>query len=156
MGVSGCGKSTIGERLAGVIIGAFIDADDLHPAANIAKMASGVPLTDEDRWPWLDRVANALAETNGPVVVACSALRRAYRDRLRAGAGRPLVLVHLDGSRELLAERMGARADHFMPSALLGSQLATLEPLEADEGGIVLDVRLPVAELVARAAAAVA
>ena len=148
MGVSAAGKSTIGAALADALGVAFVDADDLHSDANRAKMASGTPLTDEDRWPWLDAVGARFrdAEATG-LVMACSALRRVYRDRIRAVAP-DVVFVHLHGSRELLAERAAARTDHFMPAALLDSQLATLEPLGDDEPGLVADVALPVTDLV--------
>lgn len=145
MGVAGCGKSTIGQRLADAMNGAFVDADNLHPAANKAKMASGRPLTDDDRWPWLNAVGGVFrdAEAEAPTIVACSALRRAYRDLLRASARRPLIFVHLSGSKELHAERLGARTGHFMPPALLISQLATLEPLEPDEAGVTVNIADP-------------
>lgn len=145
MGVSAAGKSSVGvdlARLAGV---RFIDADDLHPPGNVAKMASGTPLEDDDRWPWLDEVAAALAEAEG-AVVACSALKRSYRDRLRAAAP-GAVFVHLTGSTALLAERAGGRGGHFMPPALLRSQLDTLESLGLDETGIEIDVDAPVAQI---------
>lgn len=132
MGVSGCGKTSVGQALAARLGIGFVDADDLHPPANVAKMRAGVPLTDADRAPWLDRVA-AVLHDRAPVVVACSALRRAYRDRLRAGAGGPVTFVHLSGDRALIAARMAARHGHYMPPALLDSQLATLEPPTADE-----------------------
>lgn len=149
MGVSGSGKTTVGERLAAALGRRFADADDLHPQANVDKMARGIPLTDADREPWLDAVAAELA--TGPVVMACSALRRAYRDRLRAGDP-GLRLVYLHGGRDLLAERMGHR-DHFMPVALLDSQLATLEEPGPDEAALSYDVVRPVEEIVADAAA---
>lgn len=147
MGASGSGKTTVGSALAAALGLRFVDADDLHPAANVEKMAAGIPLTDDDRWPWLDAVGAVLAD--GPVVVACSALRRAYRDRLRAAAP-GLRIVYLHGSRALLAERMGHR-DHFMPVELLDSQLATLEEPDPDERAVVLDVAHPVEQLVADA-----
>ena len=148
MGVSGCGKSTIGSALAEKLGIAFVDADSLHPPANIEKMAAGIPLTDDDRWPWLDEVGlRLLAGENAGVVIACSALRRAYRDWIRQTA-RGTVFIHLDGGRDVLADRMGARPGHFMPLSLLDSQIATLEPLEADEAGLVLDIDAPVAQLV--------
>lgn len=155
MGVSGCGKSTVALALAAALDGVFIDADDLHPAANVAKMSAGVALTDEDRMPWLRRVAEAMAAQSADgrlAVVACSALRRKYRDALRE-AGADVFFVHLDGSPELLAARMSARAEHFMPPALLTSQLATLEPLESDEHGAVVSIDAPVELIVGEALA---
>jgi carbohydrate kinase (thermoresistant glucokinase family) len=140
MGVSGAGKSAVGERLARALHARFVEGDDLHPPANRAKMASGTPLSDEDRWPWLDLVGEALREA--PVVAACSALRRAYRDRLRSHAP-GLVAVHLVASEEVLAERMTRRRGHFMPPALLRSQLATLEPLGPDERGFAVEAASP-------------
>ncbi|MDT0167201.1 gluconokinase [Actinotalea sp. AC32] len=151
MGVSGCGKSTVGAMLAGRLGVPFVDADALHPPANIARMAAGTPLTDEDRAPWLRAVGEALAAPPDGAVVACSALRRTYRDLLREAAP-DAVVVHLDGTRERLAERLTARLDHFMPAALLDSQLATLEPLEDDEAGVVLDIEQPPVHLVSEAA----
>jgi gluconokinase len=140
MGVSGSGKSTVGRLLADRLGAAFVDADDLHPEANVAKMTAGIPLTDEDRRPWLRRVAEAANAEDGPVVIACSALRRAYRDLLTSEADAPLAFVHLNGSPELLAGRLAARTGHFMPPALLDSQLRTLEPLAADEPGFTVDL----------------
>ena len=133
MGVSGVGKTTIGEELARRRGTSFIDADDLHNAANIAKMSAGIPLVDADRWPWLDLVGAALLADPG-VVVACSALRRSYRDRLRATAPETLF-VHLAAAPERVAAQAEAREGHFMPPALLRSQIATLEALDADELG---------------------
>lgn len=136
MGVSGAGKSTVGAALADRLGAPFVDADDLHPPANIEKMRAGTPLVDADRMPWLDLVGVALAEAPAPgVVVACSALRRAYRDRLRAVAPE-VVFVALEGDPELLAERMGARPGHFMPATLLASQLALYESPAADERAV--------------------
>lgn len=140
MGVSAAGKSTVGIALATALGVSFEDADPLHSEANRAKMNAGTPLTDDDRWSWLDAVGGRFAahEHDG-LVLACSALRRVYRDRIRAVA--PEVLfVHLHGSRELLGSRADARTGHFMPPALLDSQLATLEELEPDEEGIVVVV----------------
>lgn len=142
MGVAGCGKSTVAEELKSRLGWELAEGDDFHPAANIAKMSSGTPLTDEDRWPWLDLIAAWTAEQDEAgrsTIVTCSALRRVYRDRLRQAPGRTLF-VHLVGSPELLEERLASRSGHFMPAALLPSQLATLEPLGADEQGVVLDV----------------
>lgn len=152
MGVSGSGKSTVGAALAARLGVEFEDGDDLHPAANIAKMSAGTPLTDEDRWPWLDAVGDWLAARPAGVI-ACSALRRAYRDRIRAHAPAAYV-VHLAGAQETIAARQAARRGHFMPPSLLASQFATLEPLAADEAGVTLDVALSVDALVDRAARA--
>lgn len=152
MGVSAAGKSSVGIALAALLAVPFVDADDLHPPANVAKMAAGVPLDDDDRQPWLDEVGGVLSGAASGIVVACSALRRSYRDRLRLRAPRT-VFVHLHGSDELLAARSSARSGHFMPSTLLASQLATLEPLGADEAGVVLDIAKPVDALAAEAAA---
>jgi gluconokinase len=145
MGVSGAGKTTVGSALANALNMDFIDADDLHPAENKGKMGAGIPLTDDDRWPWLDAVGRAASRR--PSVVACSALRRRYRDYL--GALVPSALfIHLDATRDNIARRMAYRAHEFMPDSLLESQLATLEPLEADEPGFRVDAAVPVAELV--------
>lgn len=144
MGVSGAGKSSIAALLASRLRGVYLDADDFHSPEARAKMAAGIPLSDDDRAPWLERVAQAMVEVarTGPrPVVACSALRRAYRDALRATAGPELTFVLLEGDAALLASRIEARSDHFMPAALLASQLATLEPLEADERGFHIGVR---------------
>ncbi|WP_454043387.1 gluconokinase [Cellulosimicrobium sp. Marseille-Q8652] len=149
MGVAGCGKSTVGSLLAARLGLRFVDADDLHPPANVTKMTAGTPLTDDDRLPWLDRVADVMragADAGTPVVVACSALRRPYRDALRRGGD--LAFVHLHGDRDLLAGRIAARADHFMPSTLLDSQLAALEPVADDETGLVVDVAQAPARIV--------
>jgi gluconokinase len=147
MGVSGSGKSTVGVALAARLAVPFADADDLHPAANIAKMSAGQPLTDEDRWPWLDIVGGWLAEHPGGGVMSCSALRRSYRDRLRDWC--PGVrFVHLDGAAELIAARQAARAGHFMPPSLQASQQRALESLEPDEDGVRVDVRATVEALV--------
>jgi gluconokinase len=155
MGVSGSGKSTVGRLLAERLGADFVDADDLHSAESRAKMAAGIPLTDDDRWPWLQRVGAVLARETGagrPAVVACSALRAAYRDLLREAAGGPVRFVHLHGSRELLERRLGEREGHFMPSSLLDSQLETLELLTAHEAGSVVDVALAVHDAVEAAA----
>ena len=154
MGVSGCGKSSVGEEIARLTSAQFVDGDDLHPEANKAKMGAGIPLDDNDRWPWLDRVGEVLAGPEG-TIVACSALKRVYRDRIRAAAP-GTVFVHLDGSRELLLERISARVNHFMPASLLDSQLAILEPLGSDENGVTLPITASVKSLAMAAVAAVA
>jgi len=144
MGVSGSGKSTVGRLVADELDAVFLDADDFHTPANKERMAAGLALGDEDRWPWLRAVGEAIRERTAAgqtVVVACSALRRVYRDRLRESAG-DLFFVHLDGTPDLLAERIGARTGHFMPATLLDSQLEVLEPLEPDETGVVVDIAL--------------
>lgn len=148
MGVAGCGKSTIGAAL-GVRIGApYRDGDDLHPPENIEKMSRGEPLTDDDRWPWLEAVGRVLATAEGDMIIGCSALKRAYRDLIRREAGGPVLFVHLSGSRELIASRMASRSGHFMPTALLDSQFAALEPPADDEGALTVDLNKPVAEIV--------
>lgn len=139
MGVSSCGKSTVGELIALKLGLPFKDGDTLHSEENIAKMSSGVPLTDEDRYPWLHRIGEWLEEQDTGGVIACSALKRDYRDRIRAAAP-GTVFLHLHGSHDLMAKRMAARPGHFMPTSLLDSQFATLEPLDADEAGQVFDV----------------
>ena len=148
-GVSSSGKTTVAQALARRIGARFLDADDFHPQANVAKMASGVPLEDADRWPWLERLNQVLQEAaaqDAAVVLACSALKRSYRSRLMEGvAGAQLVL--LTGSRELLAGRAAARTHRYMPPSLLDSQLATLEPLEPGSGWEI-DVTPPVTEIV--------
>ena len=138
MGVSGTGKTVLGAQVAQALDRRFVDADDLHSAANKAKMASGVPLNDADRRPWLDAVAVEAARTPAPVI-ACSALKRTYRDLLRASAP-DLVFVHLDGSREVIADHLARRDHEFMSPDLLDSQLATLEPLAAEEAHATVDV----------------
>jgi gluconokinase len=150
MGVSGSGKSTIGQALATALGLDFIDGDDLHPRANKEKMAAGHPLDDEDRAPWLEiiaqRIGAELAEGN-PVVVACSALKRRYRTQLVSYAP-STVFIHLSGQRDIIAERQAHRTHEYMPNSLLDSQFATLEPLEADERSIVVDLAQTPADMV--------
>ena len=151
IGVCGCGKSTLGTSLAKHLRKPFLDADDFHPASNKDKMTRGIPLDDVDRWPWLDALAHALAvkgKRAGMAVAACSALRRSYRERLVLMAGEPILFVMLEGSRELIAERLSLRTGHFMPAAMLDSQLATLEPPCCDEQAITLDIAQPIAAMV--------
>lgn len=139
MGVAGSGKTTVGALLAERLEVDFADADEFHPAANVAKMSAGTPLTDDDRRPWLEAIAGWLAErVDSGGVVSCSALRRAYRDVLRGGAP-DVWFLHLDGTPELMTERVADRTDHFMPAELVASQFATLEPLEPDERAVVVD-----------------
>ncbi|MFV0429972.1 MAG: gluconokinase [Arachnia sp.] len=157
MGVSGCGKSTVARRLGQELGWVFAEGDGFHPAANVAKMSAGVPLTDEDRWPWLDAIVAWTSRQHAcghATVVACSALRRAYRDRLRATPGHTPV-CHLTGSEAVVAQRLAVRVGHFMPPSLLRSQLASLEPLEPDEAGFTLDIAAPIAALVGQARTAI-
>lgn len=139
MGVSGCGKSSFGAALAQRLQIGFRDADDLHPATNREKMAAGLPLTDADRLPWLQQVGAALDGTDA-LVMACSALRRSYRDLLRDATQGQVRFLHLTAPKDVIATRLANRQGHFMPPALLDSQLATLEPLSPDENGIILDI----------------
>lgn len=130
MGVSSSGKSTVGQSIARRLHVPFLDGDGYHPEANVEKMRAGIPLNDEDRWPWLERLATALheaADRKGASVGACSALKRAYRDFLVEKAGEPITFVYLDGSREVIGERMARRHHEYMPASLLDSQFATLE-----------------------------
>ncbi|GGA60860.1 gluconokinase [Pelagibacterium lentulum] len=158
MGVSGSGKSTIGEALAEKTGAAFIDADHLHPPSNVDKMRGGAPLEDEDRWPWLKIVAEKMRETandNGRVFCACSALKRAYRDFITEKADEPVLFVLLHGDKAVIAERQANRPGHFMPAALLDSQFATLEMFEADELGLTFDVAKSIDELVGEISASI-
>jgi carbohydrate kinase (thermoresistant glucokinase family) len=151
MGVSGSGKSTVGALLAERLNCDFVDGDALHPAANIAKMAAGSALTDDDRQPWLARVGAKLAhaaDSRNGMVIACSALRRTYRDAIiRAAPG--ARFAHLDGAPTLITTRMSTRTDHYMPPSLLDSQVFTLEPLEPDELGVAVTIDHAPAEIVA-------
>ena len=156
MGVSGSGKSTVGELLGHRLGVPFIDGDDLHPTANKEKMRTGTPLNDDDRRPWLQDIGRTLAayqKEGSGAIVACSALKRRYRDLLREHAP-DLLFLHLEGSADTLAARMAARNHEFMPATLLASQLEALEPLDADERHVLLDVRQSPAELGDKACAA--
>ncbi|MFO6463009.1 gluconokinase [Jannaschia sp. KMU-145] len=153
MGVTSTGKTETGQRLAAALDGAFVDGDDLHPAANVEKMAQGTPLEDADRWPWLDRIGDVLGAADGTIVVACSALKRSYRDRIRARGG-DVRFVHLTGPRDVIAARMAERTGHFMPVSLLDSQLATLEVPGAEEGVVTADITRPLDVIAAEAAGA--
>jgi len=141
MGVAGSGKSSVGYAVAERLGAVYFDGDDLHPQSNIDKMAAGTPLNDSDRAPWLDKVGAALAQASGPTLIGCSALKRAYRDRIRAACPQ-MQCAHLVGARSVIEERMSARTGHFMPVILLDSQFATLEPLQPDEAGISVDISL--------------
>jgi gluconokinase len=150
MGVSGCGKSSVGEQLATELHVTYLEGDDYHSPANVAKMSAGMALTDADRADWLEslraEIASARSRDAG-LVLSCSSLKRRYRDVLRGGDPQ-LHFAHLNGPRDLLAARMAARHDHYMPPSLLDSQLASLEPLQPDEAGIVLDIANNVGQLV--------
>lgn len=144
MGVSGCGKSSAGRALAERLGARFVEGDSLHPSANVAKMRAGIPLEDEDRQPWLELVGRTLAaasEAEG-VIVACSALKKSYRDLLRRLAGPELRFIHLKGDRAVLAARMANRPGHYMPVSLLDSQLATLEATDGEKDVLMLDCDL--------------
>jgi len=155
MGVSGCGKSTVGGLLARLIDAEFLEGDDLHPPRNVERMATGIPLTDDDRRDWLSALAQRMARARNAqqsLVVSCSALKRRYREVLRS-ASPELAFVHLHADAALLEARMQARADHFMPASLLASQLQTLETPGPDERAITFDAALPAAANAASAAA---
>ena len=157
MGVSGSGKTTIGARLARALGSEFVEGDDLHPPDNVQRMTAGIPLTDDDRRGWLLAIAARLREARHAkigLVVSCSALKRSYRDLLRSNGDKDVCFVYLAGSRALLAERLAQRRGHFMPPALLKSQLAILEEPSPDEGAWVCDISqapdMVVADLVKR------
>ena len=150
MGVSGSGKTTIGEQLAARIGWRYEDADTFHPASNVAKMSAGQPLTDEDRWPWLRAIAAEIdrtIEAGERIVIGCSALRRVYRDILVHGRS-DIRIVYLDGTQALIAGRLGERKGHFMPPGLLTSQFATLEPPETTEHAVTVSIDAPVEAIV--------
>jgi carbohydrate kinase (thermoresistant glucokinase family) len=154
MGVAGSGKTTIAGGLAETLGVPFVEGDSLHPPANVKKMAAGTPLTDEDRWPWLEAIGERIEVervTGHGVVVSCSALRHAYRDCLRKKVHGTVQFILLDGSPELIGDRMKKRKGHFMPPALLDSQFATLEKPSPDEHAVVLDISHPIPALLAEA-----
>ncbi len=154
MGVSGSGKSSVGAKLADCLEAIFVEGDSLHPPENVHKMRLGTPLQDQDRWPWLDKVGQLLSKGSKgdrPVVVSCSALKRAYRDRLRDLAGQPVNFVFLQGDRALLAARMAERRHEYMPLSLLDSQLATLELPQAEPDVVTIDINQPLEAIVGRA-----
>jgi gluconokinase len=139
MGVSGSGKSTVGAALAQRLRVPFADADDFHPPANIAKMTAGEALNDDDRYPWLEAIGEWLAGHREGGVMSCSALKRKYRDQLRNHCA-DVEFLHLSGAPDTIGKRQASRPGHFMPASLLESQFRTLEPLEADERGIAIDI----------------
>ncbi|WP_337266160.1 gluconokinase [Oryzifoliimicrobium ureilyticus] len=154
MGVSGSGKTSIGEEIARRLNMAFLEGDSLHPAANIEKMSKGIPLDDEDRMPWLDKIGEQMKSSlnrGESLIVSCSALKRIYRERLRAAAGGKLSFVYLDGSKALLTDRMKHRTGHFMPVSLLESQLNTLEVPTGEPGVVTVDIDASVPEIAASA-----
>jgi gluconokinase len=154
MGVTSCGKTSVGEGLAQELNCLFIEGDKLHPASNIAKMSAGQALDDDDRWPWLEIIGKAMkAECSAGrgVVASCSSLKKVYRQKLAEAAETPIRFIFLHGSREVMAARMASRKGHFMPNSLLDSQLATLEIPGPDENALHLNVELPLDELVRRA-----
>jgi len=155
MGVASSGKSAVGKALARRLHAPFLDGDGYHPAANKEKMRSGIPLTDDDRWPWLETLARALheaAEPKGVAVGACSALKRSYRDFLTEKAGEPILFVHLSGDIETIRKRIEARRHEFMNPNLLDSQFATLELPGRDENVVTLSIEQPIEAIAARAA----
>lgn len=158
MGVSSSGKSVVGKALAERLGVPFLDGDGYHPPANKEKMRSGTPLTDEDRWPWLEIHAGALREAadgTGLAVGASSALKRAYRDYLTEKAGEPILFIHLEGPKDVIAARIAKRKHEYMPASLLDSQFATLEPPQADENAVTLSILDPIETLADKAAAIV-
>ena len=155
MGVSGCGKSTVGRLIAKRLACEFLEGDDLHPPRNLERMAAGIALTDHDRRDWLKAIAEQLADASAArygLIVSCSALKRSYRNQLRT-ASNELAFVHIHGSLEVLEARMLSRTGHFMPPSLLASQLQTLEPPAADEPCITLDAALPAEQIANQACA---
>ena len=158
MGVASSGKSVVGKAIGRRLHAPFLDGDAYHPSANKEKMRAGIPLTDEDRWPWLTALARALheaADGKGVAIGACSALKRSYRDYLARQAGEPVLFVFLEGSEELIARRMAAREHEYMPVTLLASQFATLEVPGADENVLTVPITLTVEQIADRAIKAV-
>jgi gluconokinase len=154
MGVTSCGKTSVGEGLAQALNCAFIEGDKLHPAASIAKMSAGQPLNDDDRWPWLAAIGIAMkfeTDQGRGVIASCSSLKKIYRRKLAEAAGQPIKFIFLYGSEALLAARIADRKGHFMPPSLLASQLNTLEVPTPNEPALHLDVALSISELVAHA-----
>lgn len=157
MGVSGSGKSSLGCRLAEALNAPFVEGDAYHSAHDLQKMRQGNPLTDQDRWPWLERLGRAIADElkqHGRVVAACSALKRAYRERLRLSAGVPIVFICLRADARLLSARLNARKEHFFPASLLSTQLSALELPDSSEDAIILDAGKSAEDLAAAALSA--
>lgn len=150
MGVSGCGKSSVGTALQAMCDMDFMDGDDLHPKRNIDKMARGIPLDDDDRAPWLADVGRVLAQHDGAIAVGCSALKKKYRNWIRDEVAEPVHFLHLDAPRHVLESRVAHRSGHFMPASLLASQFATLERLERDEWGGEIDIARPFEQVIAQ------
>ncbi len=157
MGVSGSGKSTIAKGLADGLGIPFLEGDQAHPPQNVEKMRAGIPLTDADRWPWLETLARQLrakAEENGAAIASCSALKRSYRDYLTEKAGEPILFVYLEGAKDIIAARMAHRHHEYMPTSLLDSQFATLEPPGEDEDVLTISIAQSIDEMVAEGLAA--
>ncbi|MEK1894225.1 MAG: gluconokinase [Rhizobium sp.] len=150
MGVSGCGKTSVGKLLASYLGHRFIEGDSRHPPANVEKMSLGIPLTDDDRWPWLETLGAELASEDD-TVISCSALKKSYRDLLREKAGRPITFVFLQGTRTMLASRMSSRKGHYMPLTLLDSQLATLELPTFERDVVTIEIDQPLERIVSLA-----
>jgi len=148
MGTTGCGKSTIGSALAAELNAKYLEGDDFHSAQSKSKMAAGIPLTDDDRWPWLQTLSEAMSDCNGKAVTSCSSLKRAYRDFITRNANEPVLFVYLHGTRELLASRLSERQNHFMNTGLLDSQLETLEQPQGDEFSFSVDIDASVSDIV--------
>ena len=150
MGVSGCGKTSVGKMLASGLGYRFIEGDSRHPAANVEKMQGGIPLCDDDRWPWLETLGAELAADEA-TVISCSALKRSYRDLLRERAGQPITFVFLQGTRTMLASRLTGRKGHYMPLSLLDSQLATLELPAGELDVVTVEIDQPLERIVSLA-----
>tara|TARA_B100001750_G_scaffold247139_1_gene271875 strand:+ start:716 stop:1228 length:513 start_codon:yes stop_codon:yes gene_type:complete len=148
MGVAGSGKSSVGNLLSNKLDTVFLDGDDMHPPENITKMSSGQPLDDDDRHPWLQNIGKALKDESGSIIIACSALKKMYRDLIRETAGQEVIFIHLIGSLDLIKDRMSKRIGHFMPLSLLESQFETLETPEKPENFIPIDINQPLESII--------
>lgn len=153
MGVSGCGKSSVGTAVAALCGATFVDGDALHPAENIQKMKQGIALDDCDRLQWLILVGQRLAQHDGPIIIACSALKKIYREWIRNEVAEPVHFLHLEAAPNILKQRVSQRQNHFMPVSLLDSQFEALEPLGSDEWGDEINIARPYAEVVAQSEA---